>query len=535
MLRFFKQNRRLAIKPHLRFHRSPHLTGYHFAFFLIAASLILATCSMNRTLAVSFVRSLTPQSEIPATATHQPDLSTTTVPATISLPAELLTPSESHAATPVNSVLVLSSPFVSRTPTATEAAATSTPGVLATSDLLFISDNRLLRWDHITHYSSSLAENVVAFSTNASGSKIALLRPRGVAANGNELFDLDILDFSSKQARHLIEGTPRLLDLALSPDGARLAFQQNQDGKPAISLLRLSDPASPVNLGECAVQAASSGCTPLAWSSDSQSLVWGDRRGLWIVLSGKGTATQLHNSTVEVPDPTGKASQIEAQFSSPQWSPAGRFVLVQVIPNQSNASWHAVIDSLTGRIGQVLDSYKISPEQVSVSWLPNGKLAVARASDQALQTPATIQVWDVLATNPALLVSAELYKFPSGDFSSGAASLTVTSEGINPLRLDWIQQSSRGHLMFGATQPDTISPVGLYDLNLLTNTVIQLAQLTSGVDKVLWAPDDSGMLVITLDGQVLFFTPDGKETIDLKSTVGSDPKGFIWLPPSLRK
>jgi Tol biopolymer transport system component len=534
LLRLFKRNRRLTIKPHHRPHRSPLMSGYHFAFFLIA-SLLLATCSLNRTLAVPLIQNLTPQAENLATATSQPDLSATNAPTAISQPEIAPKPSKPNEAAPATSVAVLASPTVQlMTPIATEASATSTPGVLATSDLLFISDNRLLRWDHVTHYSSSLAENVAAFSTNTSGTKIALLRPRGVAANGNELFDLDLLDFSSKQTRHLIEGTPRLLDLTLSPDGAWLAYQQSPDNHPAIFLLCLSDQANPINLGQCAGQ-SSNRCTPPAWSPDSQSLLWGDQHGLWVAPVGKSSASQLHTSMVEILDPQGKTSQIEAQFSSPKWSPVGRFALVQVIPDQSNASWHAVIDSLTGRLGQVLDSYKLSPNQVSVSWLPNGKLVVARASDQGQQTPATIQIWDVLATNPALLVSAGLYKFPSTILPTEATSVTISNPVINPLRLDWIQQSNPGHLLFGALQPDTPTQVGLFDLNLLTNSVTQLSQLASDIDQVSWAPDGSGMLIVTSDGQALFISADGKETINLKTTVGSELKGFIWLPPSLRK
>jgi hypothetical protein len=265
--------------------------------------------------------------------------------------------------------------------------------------------------------------------------------------------------------------------------------------------------------------------------------MWGDQRGLWIAGVRKGSAALLHPGAVDVPDPQGKTSQIEAQFSSPCWSPAGRFAMVEVIPDFSNASWHAVIDSLTGRLGQVLDSYKQSPEQVSVSWLPNGQLAVARSRLQEQQTPATIQVWDVLATNPALLVSAGLYKFPLSILPSKASSITMTISipAINPLRLDWIQQSNSGHLLFGAIQADNPTQIGLYDLNLLTNSVAEFVQLASNIEQVLWAPDGSGMLIITADGQALFTSADGKETFSLESTAGSPPTGFIWLPPSLRK
>ncbi len=530
LLSLFKRNRGLKFNPRNTSKHSPHLTGYRFAFFIIVASLLLATCTLNRSLAVTLVRDLTTQSVAPATPTAQPE------PATIVLPAPKPTgPAASEiVAAPTHAVASLTA---TPAPTATRPPATNTPGVLATSDLLFISENRLLRWDQVTRYSSSLAENVIAFSTNASGSKIVLLRPRGVSANGNELFDLDILDLSSMQAHRLVEGTPRMDSLALSPDGARLAYQQTLDGKNSVFLLRLSDPANPVNLGACEMPPGLA-CSPLSWSLDSQSLLWADGRGLWVASAARAAAILLHDNTIAVPDPSGKTSLIEARFASPRWSPLGRFILVEVLPDQSNASWHAVLDSLTGRVGQVLDTYKLTADQASVSWLPNGELASARSSDAELQTPASIQVWDVLATNPALLVSAAQFKFPSGvvpGVQPVGVSALASGASASSLRLAWVQQSAPGHLLFGASAASSGAPATLYDLNLQTSTVTRLAELALGADQVFWAPDGRGALVTTRDGAILFITADGKEIIDLKLAASSHPAGFLWLPPVLRK
>jgi len=264
-------------------------------------------------------------------------------------------------------------------------------------------------------------------------------------------------------------------------------------------------------------------------------LLWGDQRGLWVASVGKGSTVQIHTTTVEILDPQGKTSQIDAQFSSLEWSPTGRFALVQVSPSQSEASWHAVIDCLTGRLGQVLDSYKLAPEQVSVSWLPDGRLAVARASDQSQQMPAAIQIWNVLATNPTLLVSAAQYKFPSSILSSETDTISITNTAINPLHLDWVQQTNPYHLLFGAFQPDRPSQVVLFDFNFQTNSITRFIKLDINIEQVLWAPDGSGVLIVTTDRQVLFISSDGKETIKLIPTSGSAPTSFIWLPPTLRK
>jgi hypothetical protein len=533
LLRLSKRNKSLTIKTHHDLHHSPLLSGYHF-FSIVIASLILATCSLNRSSSTQPTQDSTPKSKIQSIGKLPVEISETPTQVVFNQPGNNQIPSLPNVAITPALATPIESLAVPLTPTILQMAATSTPGVFATSDLLFINNNRLLRWDHVTRYSSSLAENVVAFSTNATGSQIVLLRPRGMAANGEELFDLDVLDFYNKQTRHLIQGTSRLLDLALSPDGDWLAYQYDQDGNSAINLLNIADPSTPSSLGQCEAPRPDR-CTPPAWSSDSQSLLWSDRRGLWITGVGKGYATLLHTSTVEIPDPQGKTSQIEAQFAAPEWSPTGRFALFQVNPKQSNASWHAVIDTLTGRLGQVLDTYQLSPQQVSVSWLPDGKLAVARSSDQVQQTPATIQVWHVMATNPTLLVSAGEYKLPTFILSSEVTSISINSPATYPLRLNWIQQTNPGHLFFGAIQPDNHTQMGLYDLNLLTKSVTQIVRLTSDIQKILWAPDGSGMLLITSDGKVIFISADGNETFNLISTVGSSFTGFIWLPPTLRR
>jgi hypothetical protein len=513
-------------------------SDYHFALtriipILAGFILLFAACSLNHTLTVPVNQQVAPPTIFTETAGRQLDYSITDIPEVHKLPGNLSSPTLPSQFAPV-SILTVAPPKVLPTSQPIGTLATNTPGVLVTSDLLFLSENRLLRWDRVTQCSSSLAENVTAFSSNSNGSKIALLRQRGVAANGNELFDLDMLDFSSKQVSHLLEGIPQVLHLAISPDGAWLAFQQMQDDHPALFLLSIINPVTPLKLGQCEVL-PSGGCTRFSWSADSQSLLWGDLRGLWVVPLRTSIASLIHNDKIDVTDPQGNTSQIEVQFSNPQWSPSSRFILTQITPNQSDASWYAIVDSLTGRIGHVLDSYQLSSGQVSINWLPNGQLVVARSSDRTMGSPAAIQIWDVLATNPSLLVSSVLYRFPSGVLATGSAAVSISSVDIIPLELGWVQQSNPGHLLFGAAQPETGSSVRFFDLNLITNSINQVVQFNTDVNHVLWALDGSGFLVATAGGKMYFVPSNGGSTIDLKLTAGSNPQGILWLPPSLRK
>ncbi len=530
MPRLFKRRIPLRAKPRFLFHRSSLRVGLYLIPIMLAG-VLLATCTIKREPSLSKDRTTTPVS------TTQPPESLLLLTGT---PTNGTTASQAE---PIPTLFIQKTLDRSRAtaiissdvPTSTvgsQISATSTPRLLATSDLLYMDNNRLLRWDHVTQYSSSIAENVVSFSTNMQGSKIALLRPSGVSANGNELFDLDLLDIASKQTRHLIEATPRLTDMSLSPDGAWLAFQQIKGDDPAIFLLMLSEPAVPIALSKC-LGLEPDGCTDIVWSSDSRSLLWSDKRGVWIASAGTGSAIQLHTSLVEVPDPQGRISKLEVRFATLGWSPVGRFALLQVFPNQSEASWHAIIDTRTGRIGQVLDSYRLAPMAVNVSWLPDGYLAVARGSDLEHSSPATIQLWNVLATNPELLVSSGKYEIPSDLLSAEAVSLTTTDNEAVPLQIDWVQQISPDHIIFGAFLPS--SKVLLIDLNLQTEAMDALFQLQEDIVKVLWAPDGSGVLAVTSNGKAFFVSPDGKIQTELKAADGIELSGFIWLPPSWRK
>jgi len=522
--------------------RRRRLSSYLAGLIIFMTILLAAACSLNRALALPILQQPSPPTQTVLRQASQ------LVPLALSPNEPLVGTFASHSAAtlvPANRLAFTASPtqsLANLVPPSTQTGlptATNTPGVLAASDLLFIGGNRLLRWDAITQFSNSLAENVSAFSPNSTGSKIALLRPRGVSANGNELSDLDILDFSSKQVTHLLEGAPHLLNPALSPDGQWLAYLQMNDYGRAIFLLSLSasSPAklvSPIKLGQCQ-NTPGTGCTNLSWSPDSQKLLWGDSRGLWVAQAQKGAPSLLHDARIEIADPQGKTSQIEALFLTPQWSPTGRFILAEVAPLQSNASWHMVIDSLTGRSGQVMDSYKLSPEQVSVNWLSNGQLAVARSADLTRLTPAAFQIWDVLATNPALLVSALNYPFPAGIIPSNP-NITPNAEIlIAPLNLGGIQQSNPGHLLFSARLQEASSQTSLYTFNLLTSIPVHLSQMSMEVVNLLWAPDGSGALVYSADGKLLFVPADGTNTLDLTLAAGQNPHNFVWLPSSLRK
>ena len=99
---------------------------------------------------------------------------------------------------------------------------------ILSSDLLFLSDHRLYRWDRLTHYGVILAENVLEFTASASENLVVMLRSKDVAANGVELYDLEVLDLTSMQVHPITVNLPRVDSISLSSDGRWLVYHENE-------------------------------------------------------------------------------------------------------------------------------------------------------------------------------------------------------------------------------------------------------------------------------------------------------------------
>ena len=510
--------------PYSRLHRSPLATGCRFAVLCLLCWLLSACNTADSPSALlkdlaSGASIAAPTESVPPTDLPSP---VPTRPASrnpLSTPPGELNPRPS---------LVL--PTSGATIASTDPTPTKTRQPRIASDLLYLSEGRLMRWDRVTRFSSTLVENVDSYTTDASGMRIILLRPRQVALNGQELFDLDLLDLSSKQVVHLVEETGRIYTPSLSPDGNRLAYRTSPD-EGAVQVISVGAAVLPLELGTC-IPAAESDCSVLAWSPDSQHLLWSDARGIWTGKPPAEPARQIHANQVEVADPAGQSSQIQARFSGLQWSPLGRFALLTVSPDHSEVSWRAVLDTRTGRLQHLIDSYETDPKQASVEWLQDGTLAVARATDPQSGRSPVIQIWNVLPTNPNLVV--ELRKFEPFSQSDSGSQLQPSDRDQEILCLDWIYQPRPDNLQFGAILEGAFKRPALFDLKMSTGSLTQLAQLDPETEQVIWAPDGSGLLVIGTRGQVFYSSLDGREVYDLRQQLGANPHQFLWLPPAPR-
>jgi hypothetical protein len=401
------------------------------------------------------------------------------------------------------------------------------------SDLLFISQDRMVRWDPLVQFGVALVENVRNFSADASGRSILMLRPRQVAANGLELFDLDMLDLQSKQITRLVEEIANIDLLSISPDGSWAAFHQsNRDGD--VTVFALSDPETRLEIGTCQ-RVNTDDCQTLTWSPDSKSLLWIDSRGIWIAFPGKNSSDILNSGAVQVSDPKGEVMELTATFSGPVWSPAGRFVLVGVSPTDTDIRWMAVLDTRSKRMMQVIDSYEVTEMDASLTWLLNGDLVTAQANDPIQGSPAAVQLWKLIPTSEEMIIPQRLFQYSVEELFSKIEidDLIIDPEQI--VCLDWLQPMADGHLLVGMRTPaERFTPV-LFDLDLNRGDLTAISQVGPGASEVLWALDNRGYLVTGSEPSVNYFELKSGNSFSLIPYEDGEPRNFMWLPPSPRR
>jgi WD40 repeat protein len=401
--------------------------------------------------------------------------------------------------------------------------------------LLFLSQGKLSRWDHVTDYIGVLAEEVVDYSVSADGKAIAMLRAKNFTANGVEQFKLDLLDFETKQITTLLDHTPRLYKMSISPDARWTVFSYQE--KPGTIYALQTDRAtklttseqsdrSPVEMGPCKTTDDTT-CLGMTWSPDSQALMWGDSFGIWISTLATRKPLLIQSNDVTISDPQNVTNQIEVTFLSLDWSPAGRFAMLTVAPTSSHVSWQAVLDTLTGRLVQVPDSYKIDARESSVTWMENGDLLVLHASNPTEQRPPFVNIYQVLPTSNELLVSII-------DFELQGIELPIKSPSIkipSILYLSWPNLLDPRTLILGSTTTGISYNPALLSIDLEFKKFDRLLELPEDISEILWSPDGQNALILGSNNQIQFLTLPGGSLRDLSAVLSEHAHDFFWLPP----
>lgn len=410
-----------------------------------------------------------------------------------------------------------------------EPAITSTAVPKETSDLLYLSEGKLKRWDYVTNFSSDLVEGVVEYSVSPDTNQIAVLKSTNMSHDGKELFDLAVLDLNTKQLHYLLEKTPDISNIAISPDGKWVAYSEPAS-LGSISAIPLSDPDVSHTLGKCSPENEKSSCNQLSWSPESMDLLWSDYEGVWMAEFAGLSTSLVYSNTIQVSDPEGGMEEIKVTFDDFNWSPSGRFVLMDIVPSDYGVSWLGILDTGSKRMVQIPETYDYLDLDACASWTDNGDLLVGH-SGGAVEPPLPyIDLWKVVPTHNELLVLEKKINFDDDIFSNIPNQEDLEIHYFP----NWVTQISEDNIAFGLCRVDSDTTPILFQMDIQKDNMQEIIVVPYNSMDILWAPDRSGALIIGKNNDLIYAPFDGSLMRDLRQILGQDAAQFTWLPPQPR-
>lgn len=443
----------------------------------------------------------------------------------------------------------LSTP-VQTTPTQ-KATSSATPTITASvmpttsSDLLYLTQDKLMRWDHVTQFSTLLVDRVAAFSaliepfsayqfpthSEAAVKKIprliALLRSREITANGEAMFDLDILDLDTKQIINLHEKIARIEAINFTIQGDRLVYIE-RGSEDRILMTKTIAGSSPQIVAVCNKEGINT-CSEALWSPDGRSLAWSDAKGIWLIDDRSSLVKQIQTDRIMVLDPKNQESEVKVSYEIISWSPNNRFLLVKIIPSAQGVQWYSILDTRMSRLVDIPESAEFSTQAAKISWTFEGHLFIAKSSNPENEQPPLIQVWRIIPTNNSLLVPGK--RIILGENSSEAVNDLLVENSLCPI---WFQQLDAFTFRMALLSLQGDSQASLNQLDFEKNNLDQLLPIPADTEKILWSPDRNGALIFGKHNQIIFASFLENELFDLIPIVGEDANSFQWLPAAER-
>jgi hypothetical protein len=412
------------------------------------------------------------------------------------------------------------------------ATSTATPTVNArpslASDLLFLSENRLVRWDYLTNFTTPLVEGVSDYAASKDARRIALLRQMKIAANGVALYNLDLLDMESKQVSSLLKGYPRLNELTISPNGVWVSYLSGQDQNQPIYVLNTLKEDQPQQIGICN-PSASVPCKIIGWSPDNFSLVWEDQQGLWMSKMAKNQPALLSGHQLEVIDPKGHKSTVNVSFNSLSWLPGSRYLMAQAT-TEAGVCWYAILDTYQLTWTEAPGTFASEcPAQASVGWTEDGIIRVVDLAQQSNSPMVTVASWKIVPTRPGLFELVNKIELTHLPLIAGQA----TSENSKWITL-WPGEVGQDTIGFSLGKAIPETGIAFYLVDLDQEQLSLISEYPDQASGALWAPDESGVLVINSPAQAQFIPIHRKGLVDLSVLACTDCRKFTWTPPAPR-
>jgi dipeptidyl aminopeptidase/acylaminoacyl peptidase len=396
----------------------------------------------------------------------------------------------------------------------------------STSQLLFITEGRLARWNPVSNVMSLLSTQVVEYTASANGETIAVLRSREVEGSDLQGFNLMMIDVTRDEKTTLVEQSERLYNLSVSRDGRWIAYTTQADGG-SIYVMRTQVNSQVEKLGVCENELELACKGIITWSPDSAHIAWSDANGIWLSDLEADSARIVMPNQVEVKDPKGETSEVRVSFSQLQWSPVGRYLMARVSPSASQVEWQAIIDTQLEKLAELPGTYRLDQEAASVGWLQDGNLFIAYPSDLAEGQPLMLERWQVLPTREDLLGLVNTYRLTPQDFPD----LLPFNEKNVDTSIRWPFALNDRIIAFEAIRHSpAISPT-LFTFDLKYGILSKINVTPTDTVQVLWAPDLVGAFVLDEQGEA-FFAPANNDTlVNLSPLIGDDAHAFVWLAP----
>jgi hypothetical protein len=419
--------------------------------------------------------------------------------------------------TPLPAELTLTAPTASPT-----APATPTPTPPLISQLLFLSEGRLGRWDPSTdrvspavqQAASQSGEQIVAYSASESGRWVAVLRQMGLTPDGPH--DLALLDTATRRMTTLVEGSSRLHHILISPNGAWVAYTTQANGG-SVYALPVDQPQSAVLLGRC-TQVEELRCAALpVWGKDVLELYWSDERGV-LRASIPNPAEVILPGRLEVQDPRGQITPVDVAFQNLSPSPIGRYLLAQTSPLNSEVTWQALIDTRIIRVAEVAGTYRLEGPAAEAGWMMDGRLFEVVTDPEPAES-ANIRIWRVLPTREDLMLMQSEWNFPMEDLRA-------------EMRPAWIVQHDERYVSFVLRPAGPEGEALLLRLDLRYRSLSLMNTLPFDPVQVRWSPDLRGALAAGPGGEIIFAPDDGSQPFSLEQQLGANASAFTWLPPA---
>lgn len=347
----------------------------------------------------------------------------------------------------------------------------------------------------------------------------AILVDKGITANGIEQFLICSKQFETGEVYKLIDNIPRPSEIHISPDGKWIDYIDTSQSR-RIVLMQTEQRDSMQTLSIC----SGSECMGEIWSPDSKFLLWSEASGIWQLDVNRGEKEHIRPGIVEVRDQSGEQIILPVFYQPIAWSPAGRYVSVEIHPERSEVQWVALLDTKTDRMVEIPGTHSYPEDAAVHTWNNDGTLTTVRFTAEDEEERLEIITYKIVPTHLDLIITTRTKIFPIPERFTGVDQISPQS-----LQLYNLHQHPSGtySLRLGTDSPDSKS--WLVELDDQEQAIKVISELPSDPIDILWSSDGKNVIIPGRHGEWLIKTYSQDTIKDLQFYLGVNIQDFSWL------